>query len=75
MKKATGELVPLQAIRDNYEKAVLSMDKTYITDYEGCIRPRFHLWWESKKELFHLKLVFSNSCRSEICYSRVLVWH
>lgn len=29
------ELAPLKAISDNYEKTVLSMDKTYITDYEG----------------------------------------
>jgi predicted AAA+ superfamily ATPase len=29
------ELAPLAAIHDNYEKTVLSMDKTYITDYEG----------------------------------------
>ena len=29
------ELAPLKAIPDNYEKTVLSMDKTYITDYEG----------------------------------------
>ena len=29
------ELAPLMAINDNYEKAILSMDKTYITDYEG----------------------------------------
>ena len=27
--------LPLQAIRDNYEKAILSMDQTYITDHEG----------------------------------------
>jgi len=31
----TRELAPLAAIRDNYEKTVLSMDKTYITDHEG----------------------------------------
>ena len=31
----TRELAPLIAITDNYEKTVLSMDKTYITDYEG----------------------------------------
>ena len=29
------ELAPLKAIPDNYEKVILSMDKTYITDYEG----------------------------------------
>lgn len=29
------ELAPLKAIPDNYEKTILSMDKTYITDYEG----------------------------------------
>ena len=29
------ELAPLKAITDNYEKIVLSMDKTYITDHEG----------------------------------------
>jgi len=29
------ELAPLMAITDNYEKTVLSMDKTYVTDYEG----------------------------------------
>lgn len=28
-------LAPLKSISDNYEKTVLSMDKTYITDYEG----------------------------------------
>ncbi|MDR1069189.1 MAG: ATP-binding protein, partial [Gracilibacteraceae bacterium] len=31
----TRELAPLIAIHDNYEKFVLSMDKTYITDHEG----------------------------------------
>jgi predicted AAA+ superfamily ATPase len=31
----TRELAPLIAIPDNYEKNVLSMDKTYITDYKG----------------------------------------
>ena len=31
----TRELAPLAAIPDNYEKVVLSMDKTYITDHEG----------------------------------------
>ena len=29
------ELAPLAAIRDNYPKSVLSMDKTYVTDREG----------------------------------------
>ncbi|GHV92777.1 ATPase [Spirochaetia bacterium] len=29
------ELNPLMAIKDNYEKVILSMDKTYVTDYEG----------------------------------------
>jgi len=29
------ELAPLKAIRDNYEKTILSMDRSYITDYEG----------------------------------------
>ena len=29
------ELRPLQAISDNYEKYIISMDKTYIQDYEG----------------------------------------
>ncbi len=29
------ELAPLKAISDNYEKVILSMDKTFITDYEG----------------------------------------
>jgi predicted AAA+ superfamily ATPase len=29
------ELAPLLAIHDNYEKVVLSMDKSYVTDYEG----------------------------------------
>lgn len=29
------ELRPLQAINDNYEKIVLSMDKSYITSHEG----------------------------------------
>lgn len=29
------ELAPLKTIPDNYEKTILSMDKTYITDYEG----------------------------------------
>ena len=31
------ELAPLTAIPDNYEKTILSMDKTYITDHEGII--------------------------------------
>ena len=31
------ELAPLAAIRDNYEKTILSMDKTYITNYEGIL--------------------------------------
>lgn len=31
----TRELAPLIAIHDNYEKFILSMDKTYITDHEG----------------------------------------
>ena len=31
------ELRPLKSIKDNYEKIVLSMDKTYITDYEGIL--------------------------------------
>lgn len=29
------ELAPLMAIPDNYEKIILSADKSYITDYEG----------------------------------------
>jgi predicted AAA+ superfamily ATPase len=29
------ELAPLIAIDDNYEKVILSMDKTYVTDHEG----------------------------------------
>jgi len=29
------ELAPLIAIRDNYEKTILSMDRTYVTDHEG----------------------------------------
>lgn len=29
------ELAPLREIPDNYEKIILSMDKTFITDYEG----------------------------------------
>jgi predicted AAA+ superfamily ATPase len=31
----TRELAPLAAIHDNYDKTVLSMDKTYVTDHEG----------------------------------------
>ena len=31
----TRELTPLLGIHDNFEKTVLSMDKTYITDHEG----------------------------------------
>jgi len=30
-----SELRPLRSIRDNYEKIILSMDKSYITSYEG----------------------------------------
>jgi predicted AAA+ superfamily ATPase len=29
------ELAPLKAVKDNYEKIVLTMDKTFITDYAG----------------------------------------
>ena len=29
------ELRPLRMIQDNYEKIVLSMDKSYITSYDG----------------------------------------
>ena len=29
------ELAPLLAIHDNYEKVVLSMDRSYVTDHEG----------------------------------------
>jgi hypothetical protein len=29
------ELAPLTTINDNYEKYILSMDRTYITDHEG----------------------------------------
>ena len=29
------ELRPLSSIRDNYEKIVLSMDKSYIKSYDG----------------------------------------
>jgi len=32
---ATRELLPLTGIRDNYEKIVLSMDRTYMTGHEG----------------------------------------
>ena len=31
------EITPLASISDNYEKTILSMDKTYVTDYEGII--------------------------------------
>ena len=31
------ELAPLAAINDNYEKTILSLDKTYITDHEGIL--------------------------------------
>ncbi|MCL2057716.1 MAG: ATP-binding protein [Oscillospiraceae bacterium] len=31
------ELRPLKSIKDNYEKIILSMDKTYITDHEGIL--------------------------------------
>ena len=31
------EIAPLAAIHDNYEKTILSMDKTYITNYEGIL--------------------------------------
>ncbi|MDR2713687.1 MAG: DUF4143 domain-containing protein [Clostridiales bacterium] len=31
------ELAPLAAIPDNYEKTILSMDRTYITDHEGIL--------------------------------------
>ncbi|MCL2043105.1 MAG: ATP-binding protein [Treponema sp.] len=31
------EIAPLATIRDNYEKTILSMDKTYITDHEGIV--------------------------------------
>ena len=34
-KVRSRELAPLVAIADNYEKVVLSMDKTYLTNYEG----------------------------------------
>ena len=29
------ELAPLQSIRDNYEKIVLSMDRSFIKSYDG----------------------------------------
>lgn len=29
------ELAPLKAVRDNYEKAVITMDRNFITGYEG----------------------------------------
>jgi predicted AAA+ superfamily ATPase len=29
------ELAPLKAVNDNYEKIILTMDKTFFTDYEG----------------------------------------
>jgi len=31
------ELAPLLAIHDNYEKIVLSMDRSYVTDHEGVL--------------------------------------
>ena len=31
------EISPLAAIHDNYEKTILSMDKTYMTDHEGIL--------------------------------------
>ena len=31
------EMTPLAAINDNYEKTILSMDKTYITDHDGIL--------------------------------------
>jgi len=31
------EIAPLAAINDNYEKIILSMDKTYITDHQGIL--------------------------------------
>ena len=34
-KVRSREFAPLVAIADNYEKTVLSMDKTYLTNYEG----------------------------------------
>jgi predicted AAA+ superfamily ATPase len=38
------ELKPLQAIKDNYEKTVLSMDRSFATDYNG-IRQRNIIDW------------------------------
>jgi predicted AAA+ superfamily ATPase len=29
------ELAPLRAVKDNYEKIILTMDRTFITDYAG----------------------------------------
>jgi len=29
------EVAPLLKIPDNYEKTILTMDKTYLTDYRG----------------------------------------
>ena len=29
------ELGPLKAIKDSYEKSIISMDKSFITDYQG----------------------------------------
>ena len=34
-KVMSRELAPLSAIPDNYEKTILSMDKTYVTNYDG----------------------------------------
>lgn len=31
----TRELTPLMEVKDNYEKVILSLDKNYITSYEG----------------------------------------
>lgn len=31
----THELRPLQLIQDNYEKVILSMDRSYINSYDG----------------------------------------
>jgi predicted AAA+ superfamily ATPase len=31
------ELAPLAAIPDNYEKTILSMDRTYVTNHEGIL--------------------------------------
>ena len=30
-----SELKPLQSINDNYEKIILSMDRSFIQSYEG----------------------------------------